>query len=331
MTKKKAVGLSAVIIICLLMPLMITSRYWQNVLIMSLIFVLLSTSWNVAVGFAGVFTFGHAGFFAIGAYGGALMTTRLGVSPWVGLLTGIVAAGLLAFVVGLVCLRVRGIYLSILTICISEIIYFTAGEWRSLTHGAQGVLGIPRPVIDLPLLPKLVLNSELSYYYFLLVLLGFTIYFIYRYRNSRIGRALLGISEDMNMARSLGINVFWYQMAAFCISCMLAALAGSTYAYYMGIVVPEVGSVHYMVQASAMVMAGGAGTIGGPIVGGIVLGILPETLRIAGAFRLIFFGAVVLICIMLLPRGIYPPLKSAFMSVSKRMGRFSAQHAKTFG
>lgn len=317
MTKVKAVGLSVLVAICLLLPLVISSRYWQNVLIMSLIFVLFATSWNMAAGFAGIFTFGHAAFFAIGAYGSALMSVRLGVSAWVGLLTGIGVAGLVAFVVGVVCLRRRGIYLAIITLCISEIVYFITGQWRSLTFGATGVLGVPRPVLNIPLLPKIVFSSELAYYYLLLILVGFTICLTYRYRNSRFGRALIGVSEDYNRACSLGINPFIYQLGAFCISCMLAGLSGGVYAYYLGIVVPEVASISYMVQVCAMVIVGGIGTIGGPIMGAIVLGAVPESLRIVGAFRMIIFGAIVLICIMLLPRGMYPPVKSVFIRLVK--------------
>jgi branched-chain amino acid transport system permease protein len=238
---------------------------------------------------------------------------------WFGFLMGIVASGVLGFCVGVVSLkRTRGLYLGIVTLGFGKIVWLIAMHWFSLTGGLRGLPNLPFPSIKLPFLGEIIFDTEFSYYYFALAFLIITIYLIHVWGNSRFGRAVRAVSQNEDLAKSIGIDSVKYYVGAFTFSCALAGLAGVVYAHYMTHVSPLTLSMRYMFGVLVMVLVGGMNTFVGPIVGATIYVYLPEVLIPAQELRMLIFGLVVLVTVMFMRKGIYPSLLSLWDSMKAK-------------
>lgn len=277
--------LLAIVIFVVLMLGTATSfinSYWQGVLILCGINIILAVSLNLAAGYLGQLTLGHAGFMSVGAYVSALISIYMNVPFIIALLIGAIAAGLIGLVIGIPVLRLKGDYLCIITLAFNEIIRVIMNN-LSITNGAKGLIGIP-------------MNTNLIYVYIFMVI---TIFVIYSIVKSRHGRAIISIREDETASELSGIDVGYYKVFAFAVSAIFAGLAGGLYAHYYTVILPKVFDFNKSVEILVMVVLGGMGNLKGSIIAAIVLTILPELLISFSQYRMLLY-AIVLIAAMIL-------------------------------
>ena len=284
-------------------PAWLVSPYHLHVLIMAGIFTILALSLNLLLGYTGQLSLGHAAFFGIGAYTSALLALKLDWSFWLALPSAAVTTGFAGWAIGRLALKLRGAYFVLVTISFAGVISLVSINWMELTNGPLGLPGVPPPELG-----PWTLRTKRAYYY--LVLAGAALAYLVCHRlvHSRIGRALVALRENEPLAESVGIDATRYLVLAAVISAALAGIAGSLYAHYTRFVSPEVFLFSYTVTMVIMVIAGGQGTLVGPVIGAILFTALPEALReaVAWQWQMLAYGVVLIVLVFFLPRGIVP-------------------------
>jgi len=281
------------------------------------IFVILSVSLNILVGFAGQISLGHAAFFAVGAYTSTLLAVKFGIPFWL----GIFAAGFVSLAFGILLgvptLRVRDIYLSVVTICFGLIVQLALVNLESITGGARGIYGIPRPSIL-----GFSFSTPQSYYYLILLFALFSIFSSLRILRSRYGRAFLSIRENELAAETVGIRTTYYKILAFAISSFYAGLAGSLYAHYITYINPDAFTFGTSIDVLVMIVIGGLGNTWGAVIGAIVISLLPEYLRFMQQYYRAVFGIGLIFMMVFMRTGIISTLEKIpwARSSATRMG-----------
>lgn len=311
--------LTAILILAVVLPLIIKDAYSRHLLVLFLIFSLLSLSLDIIIGYLGEVTFGQAAFFGVGSYTSALLSMESGVPVFLSILLAGIAASMIGFFVGYVSLRIKGPYFAIFTLCIGMILFTGVLNWVELTRGPMGIPEIPPPTIKLPYLKAFSFTTEISFYYLTLLLTLIFIYVIHSLFRSATGRAIIALRENENLATSIGINPFTFKVIAVCFSTFLAGIAGALYAHYIKFISPDILGFHYMTVILTMVIIGGKGMIVGPIVGALLMTILPEYLRMATTLRELIFGFFLIICIIFIPEGICRILKTRFRELRMKI------------
>lgn len=305
--KNKAIA--GMVILLLVLPVFIEDPYIMNIIILSLLFAVLACSWNLICGYTGIFTFGHQAFFGLGAYVSSLLAMKAGLSPWLGLLAGGIAAGLVGFVIGLPCLRLRAApYIAITTLAFSEIARIVCMNLVGLTRGELGLWGIPE-FSEIPLPGGLAIafagGDRTGYYYVILMIFFVTIGLIAWMLRSYVGLAFRAVRDEQDAALSLGIDTTRFKLLAFITSSFFAGVAGAFYAHYILILTPtSVMSVGIMTEIIAVTLVGGLGTFWGPVIGAFSLTALLEYLREFGEYRFMIYGIMLVATIMFMPKGV---------------------------
>ncbi len=298
-SKNKILVGALLAILLLALPHILGSPYLIRVAIMICIFVILSSSLNLIIGFTGMFSLCHAAFYGIGAYCSALLTIKLGFTFLPALLCAGILAGLVGAFIGLATLRLRETFLVFGTLAFGEIVRITIMNWYSLTRGPMGIPGIPFPKI---------LGFEFSnytlYYYLVLFFAAIIVLLIYRMYHSRLGRAFTALREDETGAASMGVNVFVYKVSAFILGCFFAGIAGSLYAHFVRYISADQFAIHESFAILTMVALGGTGSIIGPIVGAVILMVFPELFRFLAEYRMVLYGVILIAIMMFKPEGI---------------------------
>ena len=290
-------------ILFLVFPLVVPSDYYQHLVIIALMWVVIGASWNLLAGYTGQVSFGHAIFFGTGAYTAGILVTKLGISAWWGMAIGGIVSMAIGLLVGWICFRLRGPYFALATLAGGEIIRLVATNWESLTEGMVGILIIQT------------FRSKLPYYYIALALAALCIFVIDRVMKSKWGYYFVSIREDQDAAESLGIDTALYKNISLLISAFFTGMAGAFYMNYMAFIDPEVVySLHYIsIMAILVGIVGGVATILGPAVGAFVMVGVQETFRSAffglapkwiSQSHALVFGLLVIFVIMFLANGI---------------------------
>ncbi len=253
---------------------------------------------NVLIGLTGQVSFGHVGFYAIGAYTVAVLTTTAKLSIWVALPAGALLAGVMGGILALPALRVRGPYLAMVTIAFGFIVEHGAVEWRAVTGGQNGIMGVP------PLAPFGIQIGERSVALVGLALAALLTWMYWRLVASPLGRAMRAVKDTETAAESIGLNPVMLKAAAFAISAVCAGLAGGLFAPLSGFVTPSTFAFSQSILFVLAVMIGGAGTVAGPLVGALIVVLLPELLAGLAEYRLLFFGALMLVVLWIAPAGL---------------------------
>ncbi len=280
----RKISLPLIFIMIALFPPFFLSQYWLHVMIISLFYVMMASSWNLIAGFTGQVSFAHAAFSGVGAYISGMFTVYLGISPWLGILIGIGVAALLGLGLGYLCIRMGGIYLSLTTLGFSEILRIIITNEDKWTRGTMG-LQIPGLFAE---------YSKTNYYYLFLILTVGLLFIIYRIIHSEMGLTFRAVLNDELAASSSGINTIRVRVLAFTISSAMAGLAGGLYGHYLMLITPDIPSLGQMFLVLAMAVIGGMGSFVGPIVGSFVLEILSEYIRVYGEYHVLLFGLVAL-------------------------------------
>lgn len=291
-----------------LVPLFNSDPYFIHILILCLMHAALASSWNLLCGYTGLFSFGHQAFFGLGAYASALLAMKVGLAPWLGLFVGGAVAAAAGFLIALPCLRLRAPpYIAIATLGFAEICRFTAMNLVGLTRGELGLWGIPElPALRLVGAAQLTFTARrVPYFYVIFVLyLGMMAWFYWLLR-SPFGLALKSIRDSQDAAESLGVDIIRTKLLAFVSSSFLAGVVGSFYAHYVLILTPSsVLSVAVMIEIVAMTLVGGLGTFAGPTMGAFALTLMLEYLRALGDYRLLIYGALLVVIILFMPEGV---------------------------
>lgn len=282
----------------LILPLFL-NNYYIDILSLAGLYALLSAGLNITVGSAGLLDLGYAGFYGVGAYVYALLSTGLGLSFWLGLPLGGLAAASFGVVLGMITLRLRGDYLAIVTLGFVQIIYLVFNNWDSVTNGPNGILNIGRPE-----LPGWTLRQPIHFYYLVLALLLLTILAIDRLTHSQIGRAWIAIREDELAASAMGINTTQMKILAFALGAGIAGIAGVFFAAKYTFISPESFTFLESVRVLSMVVLGGMGSLPGAILGAFLLTVLPEILRELANYRMLIFGAALVAMMIFRPQGL---------------------------
>ena len=300
------------------LPFWLDNAYLLHVVIITGIFIIAAMSLNLLLGFAGQLSLGHVAFFGIGAYASSLaalgfkLTTpfEVTVAPnpvWLAMLAGMLAAGVAGWFIGRIAFKVRGAYFVIVSISFAEVMRLVAVNWLELTQGPMALNNIP----PLELFGHAFWKKPENYWLVLAVAV-FAYVLIRRLVHSRAGRAMVALAENEALATSVGIDVTRYLVLAAVVSAAMAGAAGALYAHYVRIVDPDVFLFVYTVTMVIMVVTGGKGTLAGPVVGGLIFGLLPEGLRalaIAPEMQWIAYGILMVLVVYFLPAGIVPALR----------------------
>jgi branched-chain amino acid transport system permease protein len=268
--------------------------YHLHVMIVSLFYVMMASSWNLLAGYTGQVSIAHAAFAGIGAYTSGILAAKFGVNPWLGLLLGTVMAALLGFAMGVLCLRMGGIYLSLTTLGFSEILRIVITNEYEITRGTMG-LQVPGLVAE---------YSKIAYFYIMLGGTIVTLIVLYKLIYSNIGLNFRAVQNDERAAASLGVDVVRMRVLAFTVSSALAGMAGALFGHYLLLITPEIPSLSQQFLILSMTVIGGMGSFLGPIVGAFALNTLAEYIRAYGEYHVLVFGLVALVVARFVPKGL---------------------------
>lgn len=308
--------------------LLMDNRYWLTVVLLALIYVLLGLGLNIVVGLAGLLDLGFAAFYAVGAYVLAMGAQYWGLGFWSALVLAIVFAGTLGMLLGFPVLRMHGDYLAIVTLGFHEIIRLILTNWVSFTGGPNGA-SAPSPTLfglefsrrakqgGEPFHEFFGIDYSASYQYMFVYLILFVfvvaaIVFCSRLRQMPMGRAWEALREDEIACRSLGINHVTVKLSAFMMGAMFAGAAGVFFATYQGFVNPTSFTFIESAMILAIVVLGGLGSITGVVIAALVLIMLPEVLRDFASYRVLAFGAVMVLMMIWRPRGLMHIVRPRF-------------------
>ena len=283
------------------------STYHLHVAIMAGLFGVLALSLNLLLGYTGQLSLGQAAFFGIGAYTSALLTLKLEWSFWPALVAAVTLAGAAGLLIGRLALKLRGAYFVLVTISFAGVVSLVSVNWIELTNGPLGLPGVPAPTLG-----PWSLRAKSAYYYLVLAAVALCYVVCRRLVRSRIGRAWVALRENEPLAESVGVEATHYLVLAAVVSAAMAGLGGSLYAHYTRFVSPEVFLFSYTVTMVIMVVAGGKGTLAGPLVGAALFTALPEALRAAASWQwqMLAYGVLLVLLVFFLPRGIVPTIQA---------------------
>ena len=288
----------------------IFSIYQTNIMISALIYVMLGLGLNIVIGLAGLLDLGYVAFFAVGAYSYALLNLHYGLVFWIALPLGGLLAAVFGIILGYPVLRLRGDYLAIVTLGFGEIIRLVLENWNEFSFGPSGISNIPKP--GLPGMDLSLEGSTIFIFYIIVALVIFTIFVINRLENSRIGRAWIALKDDEIACQAMGINKAKTKLRAFALGATWAGMGGVVFAAKTTFINPASFTIWESVIILCTVVLGGMGSIAGVMSGALLLILLPEYLRDFGQFRMITFGAVLVLMMVFRPGGIIENVRKTY-------------------
>jgi branched-chain amino acid transport system permease protein len=317
----KAAWLVGLIVLLFLLPLIVQQPYYIHVFITVLIYIIVVSSLRT-IALSGQVSVGHAAFMGIGAYFSGVLSKELGLTPWLTIPLGGLAAMLMAVLIGYPFTRVRAIYFAMVSlfggIVIVDIIR-VAQKWT----GAAGLAGIPplSPINIFGLINITFLGEKVPYYYFTLVLTLVCLMVLYRVEHCRVGMTWKAIAQSHSVASSVGINEAWFRVLALAVGCFFAGLAGAWYAHYNLVLAPSTFSFLPSIFLVMYMLVGGRDRFAGPIIGTAILVMIPEIFRALKESAPLILGAIMVIVVFLMPQGIaglFDQIKTKYGQVRRR-------------
>jgi branched-chain amino acid transport system permease protein len=289
-----------VICIILFFPYLF-STYQVTIMTTALIYVVLGLGLNVVVGFAGLLDLGYVAFYAVGAYTYALLNFNYDISFWLALPIAGILGALAGILLGFPVLRLRGDYLTIVTLGFGEIIRLVLENWGEFTHGPSGIASIDRPNFGFDLS---IVGSINAIYYFVFLFVLVTIFFTNRLQNSRIGRAWVALREDEIACQAMGVDKTKTKLSAFAFGATWAGFMGAVFAAKTTFINPASFTFLESAIILSIVVLGGMGSIPGVILGALILILLPEYLRAFSEYRMLIFGGSMVLMMVFRPQGL---------------------------
>lgn len=299
----------SLIILAALFPIL-ASLYQTNIMITALLYVMLALGLNIVIGLGGMLHLGYVAFYAVGAYTYGLLNQYLGVGFWLALPIGAATATIAGVLLAIPVLRLRGDYLAIVTLGFAEIVRIVINNTTEFTGGPQGIGGISRPSL---FGIEMGLFTATTYtYYIIFAMVVLTVFVVYRLENSRLGRAWVAMGEDDIASEAMGVDVMKTKVTAFALGSTWAGLAGVIFAARTTFINPASFTVWESIIVLSCVVLGGMGSIPGVIVGALVLILVPEYLRAFADYRMLMFGAVLVIMMVFRPGGLIQKRRRAY-------------------
>jgi branched-chain amino acid transport system permease protein len=300
---------ATLVIVAVIFPFF-ASSYQTNIMITAMMYMVLGLGLNIVVGMAGLLDLGFVAFYAIGAYTYALLHLHFGLGFWQALPFGACLASLGGICLGFPVLRLRGDYLAIVTLGFGEIIRLILENWGEFSRGPSGISNIPRPGL---FGMTLTLEQSMLYLYFIMIVFVIvTIFVVSRLQDSRIGRAWIALREDETACQAMGIDKQKTKLAAFALGAFWAGGMGVVFAAKTTFINPASFTFLESVIILSIVVLGGMGSIIGIICGALILILLPEYLRALAEFRMLAFGAILVLMMIFRPQGLIPALKRRY-------------------
>ena len=315
-----------ILAICIIAVVTVTNRYAVDIMIRTFLWAGLALAWNIAGGYTGLISFGHAAFFGIGAYTSTILLLNFGISPWIGMWAGAVLAGCVGALLSITCARLRGPFFILSTLAVGEVTRIAALNWRSLTGGSEGLEIAPVPsAIDMVFKsqwPNLTL--VLGY---MLILFAISVWI----EQTRYGFFLFATRDNEDGASAIGINPGRTRMWAMAASAAFTAIGGTLFAQYFLYLDPtHIISPDISFQFALICVLGGMGTASGPVFGALIIVPLSELLRgwlsaSASGVHLVIYGGIVIVVVLYFPAGISGALARARTLLSQRPSTASVE------
>lgn len=321
--KRTYVPLGFILLAAIMIPKIVPSPYLLHLINVCFIYTIAALGLNILMGYTGIFSLGHMGFFAVGGFTSAVLTMHYGLSVWISIPISSITAAASSFFIALPILRIKRVYLIITTIAFGEII-------RGLTNilfTSGGLPGIPRPAPFLLHFVKITFDSEATFYHLLLLFLLFSFTIVYKIVRSPLGLNFIAIREDDLLAECLAIDTRKYKLISFFISAFFTGLAGTLYAHYVTIIHPDIASTLSSILLLAMVIIGGSGSLIGPIIGTALFITAPEFLHGFEFYRTGIFGVLLILVLLIIPGGLFSLLTQVYnMYIKERLLKLYGTH-----
>jgi len=312
LTENKKIYLPSLVAISVFVVLFpfVFSMYQTNIMTTALIYVVVGLGLNIVVGLAGLLDLGYVAFYAVGAYTYALLNQHFGLGFWTVLPLGAAMGFMFGVILGFPVLRLRGDYLAIVTLGFGEIIRLILENWNAFSSGPSGIANIPRPgLFGL----HLSLHQNIIYMYFIMIGLAiFTIFIVGRLQDSRLGRAWIALREDEVACQAMGIDKTRTKLSAFALGATWAGMGGVMFAAKTTFINPASFTIWESIIILCVVVIGGMGSVLGVICGAMVLILLPEYLRAFSEYRMLLFGAILVIMMVFRPEGIISNVRKTY-------------------
>ena len=305
-------GLALLALVVAAAPLALPNNYTYEVAILVGLNAVVCVGLNLLVGYAGQISLGHAGFFGLGAYGSAILAARYGWPPALSLPAAVAGVAVLAWLVGRPILRLKGHYLAMATLGLGIIVSQVLATEDRITGGPDGMTVVPITLFGITL------SGERLWYWIVGALLIATVWLAQNLIDSPRGRALRALHGAEIAAAAAGIDAARHKLAAFVLSAALAALAGALTAHYSGFITPSKASFLHSIELVTMVVFGGMASTFGAVVGAAVLTTLPQLLAGFKDYELVTLGALMMLTMIFMPRGLVPTLEKALDAARRK-------------
>ncbi|MCG2579225.1 branched-chain amino acid ABC transporter permease [Dechloromonas sp. XY25] len=306
MKKNVYFGLFIVVALLAVLPFVVPNSFYLDLVIRMAINAVIVLGLNLLIGFAGQISLGHAGFLGIGAYASAVLPTHFGWHPLLAMGAGAVATGILAALVARPIFKLKGHYLAMATLGLGIIISIALRNEAQWTGGPDGM---PVPAMGLF---GFELSSDKQWYWVVALLLSVSVWASLNLIDSPFGRALRALHGSEVASQVVGVDVVRYKVAIFVLSAVFASLMGSVTAHYVGFVSPNFADFFHSIELVTMVVIGGMASVYGSLVGAVLLTALPQALATFEGWETVVFGAILMGCMIFLPKGLVPTLASKF-------------------
>jgi len=309
--QKQIYALLGMFLLLGLLPIFVHGNsYYMHLLILALMWGGVACIWDFIMGYAGIFTFGQIGFFAVGAYASGMLTKGLGISPLFGIMLGGMVASLFGFVIGLLCLKLRGVYIALVTFAFFLILEPLIKLCEPIgTGGTRGLLDIAPLRIGGYAFSSM---EKTPYYYAALILVFLILFIIYKIINSSFGLSFVALRDSENFAKSIGVDDHKCNLIVFSLSAFLTGVLGAFYVHYVQVVSYRILGMDTFIMVLLMLMIGGVGKFPGAFIGAFIITFLNDILRPLGEPRLFIFGVTMILLIIFMPKGIIGAMFESF-------------------
>jgi len=295
------------IALLVIIPIMNPGEYLQHLFVLTMMYAVVASNWDLSLGYAGIFNFAHVVFFTLGAYSTAILSTKAGFPPWLCIPASALTAVLAAVIVSLPVLRVKGIYVCLVTFAFGQLCRHLILSQSEYSGGSAGIIEIPALSLGSFSFNQ---NGKIGYYYLILLALIASTYFLRRIVNSNFGLSIIALRDFEELAVSRGVSVSRQRILTMAASAVFTGVTGSIYASYLSAVSPELFGFSYLTIILAIVLVGGSSTIYGPIIAAFLMTFISEFLVSLGPWRFVVIALLIILTMLIFPKGLYPSLKS---------------------
>jgi len=314
--QREALGFIAGLVVLALLPLVFGDSYSRHILIMAFIYAVVASNWDLSLGYGGVFNFGHLALFGIGVYAYSMLTKLAEFDPWIALFASGVVATVAALLVTIPILRLKGIYIILVTFGFAQLVMQIIISQSALTGGTQGMVRIP----GLYLFDhNMVRDGKLGYFGIALGMLALSTIFLRVFVRSRAGASIMALRDNEEYAISRGVSLVRQRMITLAASAFFTGVAGGFYAAYQRNASIDVFGMSLATIVLSMVLLGGTGTIYGAIIASFVLTVFAEAMADFGAWRPMITAVLIIAVMLIYPAGLVGMIRSAWTAVAGRI------------